>query len=128
MTKLRELYQCNICGNVVEIAHEGADALVCCKQPMEKLIAKTEDQGKEKHVPVVKETAGGICVEVGDIHHPMEEKHYIKFIEVLTADKVIRAELKPGQEPMAHFSVTRAEVEEVREYCNLHGLWSANVK
>ena len=125
MTKLREVYKCNICGNVVEIAHEGADALVCCNQPMEKLAVKYEDKGKEKHVPVVSTVDGGIRVEVGDVHHPMEDEHSIKFIEVLTADKVLRAELKPGQEPVAEFDIDASEVELVREYCNKHGLWTA---
>ncbi|MHB1128118.1 MAG: desulfoferrodoxin FeS4 iron-binding domain-containing protein [Bacillota bacterium] len=104
MTKLRDIYKCNVCGNVVEIAHEGAGALVCCGQPMENLIAKTEDAGKEKHVPVVKECGNGTCIEVGDVHHPMEEKHYIQFVEVLTSNKVIRSELVPGQKPAADFN------------------------
>ncbi len=125
MTKLREVYKCDICGNVVELLHEGADALVCCGQPMEKLAAKYEDKGKEKHVPVISAVNGGIKVEVGDVHHPMEDEHYIKFIEVLTADKVLRAELKPGQEPVAEFAVDGSKVELVREYCNVHGLWAA---
>ncbi|MDK2984767.1 MAG: superoxide reductase [Clostridia bacterium] len=123
MTKLRELYKCNVCGNVVEVAHEGAGALVCCNQPMEKLVAKTEDKGKEKHVPVIKEEGNEIRVEVGDIHHPMEEKHYIKFIEILTKDKIIRADLNPNQAPTANFAIAKSEVLEVRAYCNLHGLW-----
>lgn len=123
MTKLRELYKCEVCGNVVEIAHEGAPALVCCHQPMVKLVGKSENKGKEKHVPVIKENGNGIHVEVGDVHHPMEEKHYIKFIEVLTKDKVIRAELAPNQAPVADFPLNKSDVVEVRSYCNLHGLW-----
>ncbi len=123
MTALRELYQCNVCGNVVEVAHVGAGSLVCCDQPMEKLAAKTADKGKEKHVPVVKGEGDGLRVEVGEVHHPMEEKHYIAFIEVLTADKVLRAELDPSKAPTAYFSIDKSEVVEVRAYCNLHGLW-----
>lgn len=123
MTQLRELYKCDICGNVVEIAHEGADALVCCGQPMGKMVGITEDKGKEKHVPIIEEKGDGITVAVGGTHHPMEEKHYIKFIEVLTKDKVIRAELAVDQAPVVDFSVNRNDVVEVRSYCNLHGLW-----
>lgn len=123
MTRLRELYRCEICGNVVEIAHEGAPSLVCCEQPMTKLEAKTEDQGKEKHVPVVEEAESGIKVKVGSTAHPMEEKHYIKFIEALTKDEILRAELKPGQTPEAEFCVPKSEVTEVREFCTVHGLW-----
>lgn len=122
-TKLRELYKCNECGNVVEITHEGATSLVCCNKPMEKLEAKTEDKGQEKHMPVIKESGAGIQVAVGEVYHPMEQKHYIKFIEVLTADQVLRAELNPGQEPVAKFAIPISEVQAVREYCNVHGLW-----
>jgi superoxide reductase len=123
MTKLRDLYKCNICGNVVEIVHPGAPALVCCGQPMAKLEAKTEDTGTEKHVPVVEPTDDGIKVTIGSVEHPMEEKHYIKFIEVLTHCKVLRVELDPGRKAEAFFAVKPEKVLEVREYCNLHGLW-----
>jgi superoxide reductase len=123
MTALRELYKCNICGNVIEVVHEGAPALVCCGEDMEKLEAKLKDVGTEKHVPVVSESEGGILVRVGEIEHPMEDKHYIKFIEVLTKDKVLRKELKPGDKPEAVFSIGISDMVSVREYCNIHGLW-----
>jgi len=123
MTQLRELYRCEICGNVVEIAHEGAPSLVCCGQPMGKLEAKTEDAGLEKHVPVIEDADCGILVKVGSVEHPMEEKHFIKFIEVLTKDKVLRAELKPGQKPEACFCASKDDVVEVREFCTVHMLW-----
>ncbi|MFH1578104.1 MAG: desulfoferrodoxin [Candidatus Omnitrophota bacterium] len=123
MTKLRELYRCNVCGNVVEITHEGAPSLVCCGQPMVRLEAKTEDIGKEKHVPVIEGIDEGIKIKVGGIPHPMEEKHYIKFIEVLTKDKVTRIELKPGQAPEGKCCIPKSEVLEAREFCTIHGLW-----
>ncbi len=123
MTKVREIYKCDICGNVIEILHQGAPALVCCKQPMEKMVAGTKDEGREKHVPVLKETENGVRVEVGDIEHPMMEKHYIKFIEVCTEDQVLRHDLSPEDKPAADFKVDYDQVKAVREYCNLHGLW-----
>lgn len=123
MTALRELYYCEICHNLVEIVQEGMPALVCCKQPMTKLEAKGEDQGLEKHVPVVEKTSNGILVKVGSVEHPMEEKHHIKFIEVLTKDKVYRAELRYDEKPVAEFPVNIEDVIEVREFCNIHGLW-----
>jgi superoxide reductase len=123
MTKLREVYKCNICFNVVEVLHIGADALVCCGQPMDKLEAKNEDSGNEKHVPVLTAVDGGLQVTVGSVEHPMEEKHYIQFIEVLTTDQVLRAELHPTQKPQATFQVDPKDVLVVREYCNIHGLW-----
>lgn len=127
MTKLREIYKCNVCGNVTEVLHEGQPALVCCGEKMEKLEAKTKDTGNEKHLPVVEETRNGIFVKVGDVEHPMIEEHYITLIEVLTEDKVYRAELTPGQKPEANFNVSLSEVISVREYCNIHGLWETTL-
>lgn len=123
MISLREIYQCSVCGNVVEVVNDSAGELICCNQPMNKLQAKTEDAGKEKHVPVVEDCECGVKVKVGDIPHPMEEKHYIKFIEVVTDDKVIRVELKPGIAPEACLSVLKGQIKEVREFCTVHGLW-----
>ncbi|MCB8815853.1 desulfoferrodoxin [Desulfosporosinus shakirovi] len=125
MTNLRELYVCSICGNVIEVVNLGASSLVCCNKPMEKLEAGTKDASLEKHVPVIEEINGGIKVKVGSVAHPMEEKHSIRFIEVLTKDQVLRAELEPGQAPEAYFLVAVDDVVEVREYCNIHGLWKA---
>ncbi len=123
MTKVRELYRCEICGNVIEVVHEGAPSLVCCGEPMGKLAAKTADEGKEKHVPVIEEASAGIKVKVGSVPHPMEEKHYIKFIEILLKDKVMRKELKPGDSPEAKCYGSKSDVIEVREFCTVHGLW-----
>lgn len=121
--QLRDLYYCQICKNVVELLYTGAPALVCCGQDMEKLEAKTKDEGLEKHVPIIEETESGILVKVGSIEHPMEEKHYIAFIEVLSKDKVYRVELKPGDKPEALFPIKADQVEEAREFCNVHMLW-----
>lgn len=126
MTNLRELYVCSICGNVIEVVNTGASSLVCCNKPMNKLEAGTTDASLEKHVPVVESVDGGVKVKVGSVAHPMEEKHYIRFIEVLTKEQVLRAELAPNQAPEALFLVKADEVLEVREYCNLHGLWKAS--
>ena len=121
--KLRELYYCSICGNVVEVVQAGKPALVCCGEPMTKLSAKTEDKGNEKHVPVLEETSKGTLVKIGDVPHPMEEKHYIQFTELVTDKEVYRYEFKPGDKPEAEFPVKKSDIREVREYCNLHGLW-----
>ena len=126
MTQLREIYYCEKCGNVVEILNEGAPALVCCGVPMEKLVAKTEDASTEKHVPYMEEKDGGILVKVGQNQaHPMLENHFIKFIEVQTNSNVYRKELKPDVEPEAFFPVKKEDVVEIREWCNLHGLWKS---
>ncbi|MBN2460490.1 MAG: desulfoferrodoxin [Candidatus Cloacimonetes bacterium] len=126
MVKLRDIYYCEICGNVVEILNEGQPALVCCGQDMKLLKAKTQDSSLEKHVPFIEETAGGVLVKVGqNQEHPMLENHFIKFIEILTKDKVCRHELKPGMKPQAEFPVRKKDILSAREWCNIHGLWES---
>lgn len=126
MTNLRELYHCTICGNVVEVVNTGATSLVCCGKPMDKLVAGSTDASLEKHVPVVTVIDGGINVKVGSAAHPMEERHYIRLIEVLTKDQVLRVELIPNQAPEAFFLVNPEDLVEVREYCTVHGLWNTS--
>ena len=124
MTKLREIYYCEICDNVVEIFNEGAEALVCCDDPMKKLEAQTKDSSVEKHVPYIEEIDDGVIVKIGENEtHPMTEKHHIKFIEVLTKDKVFKAELEPEDEPKAKFPIKKSDIISAREWCNVHGLW-----
>lgn len=124
MTQLKQIYKCNICGNIVEVLHAGAGELVCCSQPMELLSEKTEDVGREKHVPTITKSEKGILVKVGTVAHPMEESHYIEWIEIVASGKYCRKFLKPGDQPEAFFEIV-AEKVEAREYCNLHGLWKA---
>lgn len=124
MTKVLEVYKCDLCGNITEVLHEGAGELVCCGQPMKLFTENTVDAAKEKHVPVIEKTADGFNVKVGDVAHPMEEKHYIEWIEVIADGRVYREFLKPGQAPEARFCV-KAENITAREYCNIHGLWKA---
>lgn len=125
MTKRLEVYKCEICGNIVEMLHEGKGTLICCGQPMKLQQENTVDASKEKHVPVVEKTDNGVKVKVGSVPHPMEEKHYIEWIEVITSDKkVCREYLKPGMQPEASFC-TKEDNVVVREYCNIHGLWKA---
>ena len=122
MTEQLQVYKCTLCGNIVEVLHDGAGELVCCGQPMQHLAAKTADQGKEKHVPVVEECNGGIKVKIGSVPHPMEQDHYIEWIEILTDGKAYRQFLDPGQPPEAVFNVPAGNVK-AREHCNKHGLW-----
>ena len=125
MTKLREIYKCNICGNIVEIIHEGAGSLICCGQAMELLQEKTEDASTEKHVPYIKKTENGVLVKVGQNQdHPMEEKHYIEWIQIIAEGNTYRKFLKPGDKPQAEFEIKSDKVE-AREYCNVHGLWKS---
>lgn len=124
MTKEKQIYKCNICGNIVEVLHAGVGELVCCGQPMELLSEKTEDEGQEKHVPVIEKTDSGIKVKVGSVPHPMEEAHYIEWIEVIADGKIYRKFLKPGDAPEAKFCLDTVDIQ-AREYCNVHGLWSS---
>lgn len=124
MTKKLQIYKCEICGNVVEVLHEGQGELVCCGQPMVLLSEKLEDQGNEKHVPVIEKTEKGIKVKVGSVTHPMEENHYIEWIEVIADGRTYRKFLSPGDSPEADFAMLPEKVE-AREYCNVHGLWKS---
>ncbi|MCD6369495.1 MAG: desulfoferrodoxin [Thermoproteales archaeon] len=122
MTELKQVYKCNVCGNIVEVLHAGVGQLVCCGKPMELLTEKTEDAGLEKHVPVIEKTDTGVKVKVGSVPHPMVENHYIEWIEIITDNRIYRKFLKPGENPEAEFNM-KAEKIVAREYCNLHGLW-----
>ena len=124
MTKLREIYRCPVCGNIVEVLNPGVGDLVCCGKPMILLKENTTDAAQEKHVPVVEKTTNGYHVRVGSVEHPMLNEHYIQWIELLTPKSVLRCELKPGCKPEATF-FTNEECLCAREYCNLHGLWKA---
>lgn len=125
MTKLREVYKCEICGNMVEIVHEAGGQLVCCGKPMKLMTENTTDAATEKHVPVIEKVDGGVLVKVGSVEHPMQDNHYIEWIEVHTDNKVYRKYLNPGEKPEALFNINIEDVRFAREYCNLHGLWKA---
>lgn len=124
MSKRSEVYKCDICGAIVQVLNGGAGELVCCGQPMKNLVENTVDAAKEKHVPVIEKIDGGYKVKVGSAAHPMEEKHYIQWIELIADGKSYFQFLSPGQAPEAVFKIDAASVS-AREYCNLHGLWKA---
>lgn len=122
MAQKLEVYKCELCGNIVEVLHGGEGELVCCGQAMTRLTENTVDAAKEKHVPVIEKTDAGYTVKVGSVAHPMEEKHYIEWVELIADGVAYRAFLKPGGAPEATFCIEAKEVT-AREYCNLHGLW-----
>ena len=124
MTQLNQIYRCNICGNIVEIIHIGAGQLVCCGEPMELLEEKIIEEGKEKHVPVIEKRGSELIIRVGKIPHPMEENHYIEWIEVLCDKGCFKKILKPGDKPEALFNID-CDNYIVRIYCNIHGLWKS---
>ena len=144
MVKLKQIYKCEICGNIVEVLREGAGELVCCGQPMklqnENAVEAAEKKSSaakamadkpaaakamaDKHAPTLEKTETGHRIKVGSTAHPMEEEHYIEWIELIAGGKVYRQSLGPGDKPIAEFCVA-AEKAEARAYCNLHGLWKS---
>ena len=110
---------------MIEVVNYGGGPLVCCGEPMEAVAENSTDAAQEKHVPVVEAIDGGYKVTVGSVNHPMEEKHYIEWIELIADGNVVfRKNLNPGEAPEAEFRVTASDVR-ARAYCNLHGLWTS---
>jgi len=124
MPQLNEVYKCELCGNIVEMLHGGPGALTCCNQKMVLQTENTVDAAQEKHVPVIEIGADSITVKVGSVAHPMADEHYIEWIELIADGKVYRQNLQPGNVPQATFPVIGQSVT-AREYCNLHGHWTA---
>jgi superoxide reductase len=124
MTQQLQVYKCDVCGNIVEVLHEGKGALVCCGKPMNLMEENTVDAAKEKHVPVVEKSDGGVTVKVGSVPHPMEESHYIEWVQILADGHAYRIFLEPGGKPEGVIKPDPGSVT-AREYCNLHGLWKS---
>ncbi len=124
MTAKAQIYKCDLCGNIVEVLDSGEGELVCCGQPMKLFEEKTADKSTEKHVPVIEKTPSGYRVTVGTTLHPMEEKHYIEWIELVADGVRYKKFLKPGDAPKAEFCI-EAKTVSAREYCNIHGLWKS---
>lgn len=121
-----KFYRCPVCGNIVEVINGDVSRVKCCNQPLVLLNANTEDAALEKHVPVYEIDNNEIIVKVGETIHPMEEKHYITFITLVTDNNVIRYDLKPSDEPIVRFPYVKDSI--IYEYCNLHGLWKKEVE
>lgn len=125
MTKQNQIYKCEICGNIVEILRSGKGQLICCNQSMNLLKEKQKDQGKEKHVPVIKKVKNISVVSVGEIEHPMNKNHYIEWIEiVLNNGKRIKRFLQPNDKPEIEYHCIN-KIVSARSYCNIHGLWKS---
>ena len=123
-TQRLEVYQCALCGNMVEVTHASGGTLSCCNQPMNLLAENSTDAAQEKHVPFIEKVDGGYKVSVGSVLHPMEEDHYIEWIELIADGKSYVQYLNPGESPIAVFNVEASQVT-AREYCTMHGFWKA---
>ncbi len=121
---MRKIFKCDICGSVVEMIHDGQQPF-CCGQPMRELEEKFVEG--DKHVPVIERTDDGYLVRVGSVPHPMEEDHYIEWIELIVDGVMHRKFLKPGDKPEAMFKVTEGEDVKAREFCMKHELWKGKV-
>lgn len=119
-----EVYKCNICGNIVEVMDGGAGDLVCCGQAMKYMKEGLSDGALEKHVPVIEKNGNTYTVKVGSVPHPMQDDHWIQWVELVADDISYTKFLKPGEAPEARFTVDAKNVF-AREYCNLHGHWKA---
>ena len=126
MAKQNKIYRCEICGNIVQVVHSGAGTLVCCGKDMTQLVERSVDEGLEKHVPVIEISENKAVVKVGSVSHPMEESHFIEFIQLVIDGNIYTKYLKPGELPEAIFELPEnySEIYAI-EYCNIHGLWSS---
>jgi superoxide reductase len=122
VAELRQIYKHDKTKVMVEVIHEGSGKLYVDNEEMSLIDENIVDASKEKHVPVIEKVNGGVLVKVGEVVHPMEENHYIEWIEIHAGNKLYRQYLNPGDKPEAFFKIDE-EVDYAREYCNLHGLW-----
>jgi len=125
MSKMYEVYKCENCSCVVMLMDAGNEGLHCCGKDMVHMPEQTADSSREKHVPVIEKADGGFTVTVGSTPHPMLEKHWIQWIELVVDNQRMLRELRSGDEPKAHFSCSIKKPGKMvaREYCNIHGLW-----
>lgn len=129
MTNITEIYKCEACGNIVEVMFSGNGQLVCCDQPMILIEERNEETLFEKHKPVIDNNGETKKIRVGSIQHPMENEHYIMFIEAISPDKkyIKRKYLKPHEVPELEFKCQCDEFT-ARELCNIHGLFVTEYK
>lgn len=122
-----KFYRCNHCGNIVAVINDGGVTPSCCGEPMELLVAGSTDAATEKHVPVITREDKHLVVSVGEVDHPMAPEHFIEWIALVTEGKICLKRLSPGDAPKTRFGACCSEGGTIYAYCNLHGLWKADV-
>lgn len=128
MTEKNGIYKCAVCGNIVSVEDANAGELVCCGKPMNLMpeLTKESEGSTEKHVPLIEVNGNKVKVTVGDVPHPMEEAHFIEFIQLLQDGNVVAEKrLFPEQKPEAEFYMENTKGITAREFCNVHGLWKS---
>ena len=128
MTNQR-FFICKHCGNIIAFVNDSGVPVVCCGEEMQEIIPASVEASVEKHLPVVQIAGNTVTVTVGDVPHPMLDKHYIQWISIQTLEGNQRKELSPGMDPVAKFALSEGDkIVSAYEYCNLHGLWKTDVK
>jgi superoxide reductase len=121
-------YICKHCGNIIGMILSSGAPVSCCGEEMSELVANTVDASREKHVPVVTVDGNAVTIKVGSVPHPMLAEHYIMWVYLQTEKGGQRKCLKPGEEPTVTFKLTDDDKPlAAYEYCNLHGLWKADI-
>lgn len=120
-------FKCNHCGNIIGVIHNAGVPMMCCGEKMSELVPGTVDASLEKHVPVVTIEDNIVTVDIGEVEHPMVEEHFIQWVYLQTDRGGQRKCLKPGEKPQVRFALCDEKPVAVFEYCNLHGLWKADV-
>ena len=121
-------YVCEHCGNIVGMIHDAGVPMMCCGQKMKKLEPGTVEASHEKHIPVVTREGDTVKVTVGSVNHPMAEEHHIAWVYLQTCRGGQRKCLKVGSDPVVTFALCDETPVAVYAYCNLHGLWKADVE
>ena len=120
-------YLCKKDGTLLGVIHDGGGELLCCGQPMQELIANTAEGAQEKHLPVSQVDGNVLQVSVGSTHHPMSQEHAIRWVYLQTQRGGQLKYLQPDEAPQVHFTLDQDKAIALYAYCNLHGLWKAEV-
>ena len=120
-------YICSHCGNLVGMIHDAGVPLICCGQKMDPLIPNTVEASGEKHVPVVTVEGNTVHVNIGSVDHPMIPEHSIQWVYLETDQGGQRKALNPNEAPHVTFTLGDEKPIAVYAYCNLHGLWKADI-
>ena len=123
----QKFYICEHCGNLIGMIHDAGVPMMCCGAKMKKLEPGVVEASHEKHIPVVKVDGNIVHVEVGSVEHPMIEAHSILWVYLQTDKGGQRKNLEVGKAPVVSFALADEKPIAVYAYCNLHGLWKADI-